>query len=234
MNKMPFEFAVALTAIFFLLMVVAQWVLYRKAGYSGLWSLLMFIPGAGLIGFILLPFLDWPSLKAAKAAKITEAKSEELSAKVNSLKDELKALKKASQVNLNPNNPLDINQVLIEEGIDFSINVVQGKRIYKLSSDNDTRHEFTVDLVLDSNNNSSLFQLDYSFYMEEGLPEDEMVELLEESDAEGFWSILKDDDNEPAVYLECSRVISAYVPKEDFLSAINRVAEKAGQIHSVG
>ena len=53
--------------IFYLLiiifMIVCWWRIWSKAGFSGAWSLLMFVPIANLISFIYLAFAEWPVQK---------------------------------------------------------------------------------------------------------------------------------------------------------------------------
>ena len=56
--------AVLIGAVFYLAIlivsIVAYWKIWRKAGFSGAWSLLAFIPIVGFISFLYLGFADWP------------------------------------------------------------------------------------------------------------------------------------------------------------------------------
>lgn len=45
------------------LMIVAQWKIFSKAGYNGALSLLFFVPFVGPIVFLWFAFSDWPILK---------------------------------------------------------------------------------------------------------------------------------------------------------------------------
>jgi uncharacterized membrane protein YhaH (DUF805 family) len=42
------------------------WVILRKAGYSGAWSLLMLIPVVNLIAMYVFAFSNWPVLRRAR------------------------------------------------------------------------------------------------------------------------------------------------------------------------
>jgi hypothetical protein len=46
-----------------LILIIPFWRLFSKAGYSGLWSLLMVIPLVNLITLYVLAFSDWPALR---------------------------------------------------------------------------------------------------------------------------------------------------------------------------
>ncbi|MFC6197152.1 hypothetical protein, partial [Ponticaulis profundi] len=46
--------------VIFIFMIVCWWRIWSKAGFSGAWSLLMFVPIANLISFIYLAFAKWP------------------------------------------------------------------------------------------------------------------------------------------------------------------------------
>ena len=52
------------TVVFYIvitvLMAVAYWKIWRKAGFSGAWSLLMFVPLANIGAFLYLGFAEWP------------------------------------------------------------------------------------------------------------------------------------------------------------------------------
>jgi hypothetical protein len=45
------------------LQIIAWWKICTKAGYSGWLSLLMLVPVANLVWFLILAFGDWPVLK---------------------------------------------------------------------------------------------------------------------------------------------------------------------------
>ncbi|MGO4910326.1 hypothetical protein ACEN2J_18610 [Pseudorhodobacter sp. W20_MBD10_FR17] len=45
-----------------LLFVLPFWKISTKAGFSGWWSLLMFIPVANLVFLYVLAFSDWPTV----------------------------------------------------------------------------------------------------------------------------------------------------------------------------
>jgi uncharacterized membrane protein YhaH (DUF805 family) len=42
------------------LLTVAYWKIWRKAGFSGAWSLLMFVPLVNIGAFLYLGFAEWP------------------------------------------------------------------------------------------------------------------------------------------------------------------------------
>lgn len=42
------------------LMIVAYWKIWSKAGFNGAWSLLMLVPLVNLIEFLYLAFAKWP------------------------------------------------------------------------------------------------------------------------------------------------------------------------------
>ncbi len=57
----PDIFQIVITGLFIL---VPTALIYKKAGFSPLWSALVFLPGLGLILiFIQLAFLPWPNQK---------------------------------------------------------------------------------------------------------------------------------------------------------------------------
>lgn len=43
-----------------ILMIVAYWKIWSKAGFNGAWSLLMLVPLVNLIAFLYLAFAKWP------------------------------------------------------------------------------------------------------------------------------------------------------------------------------
>ncbi len=49
-----------------LVLAIAFYQLYKKAGYNGLLGLLMLIPGVNLAMMLFLAFADWPVLKQAR------------------------------------------------------------------------------------------------------------------------------------------------------------------------
>lgn len=48
---------------FFALSIVPAVVIIRKAGFSGWWTLLMFVPIGNLIGYPMFACADWPVLQ---------------------------------------------------------------------------------------------------------------------------------------------------------------------------
>lgn len=50
-------------AVVFALSIVPAIVIIRKAGFSGWWILLMFVPIGNLIGYLMFAFADWPALR---------------------------------------------------------------------------------------------------------------------------------------------------------------------------
>lgn len=49
--------------------VFMVWRIVSKTGYSGAWSLLMFVPLGNLIGLIVLAFSDWPVNRELRALR---------------------------------------------------------------------------------------------------------------------------------------------------------------------
>ena len=50
-------------------LVVPTWRIFRRAGFSGIWSLLLFIPFVGLtIAMLLLAFREWPKVNVKTGA----------------------------------------------------------------------------------------------------------------------------------------------------------------------
>jgi len=45
------------------LMVIAWWKIASKAGYSGAWALILFVPIANIIFFLIFAFSKWPILQ---------------------------------------------------------------------------------------------------------------------------------------------------------------------------
>ena len=54
--------------VIIVLVAVAYWKIWRKAGFSGAWSLLMFVPLVNLGAFLYLGFAEWPIHKRPGAA----------------------------------------------------------------------------------------------------------------------------------------------------------------------
>jgi hypothetical protein len=52
-----------------LLGIVPLWKIYSKAGYPGILSLTVLVPGLNVIMFYYLGFSDWPVLKELKVAR---------------------------------------------------------------------------------------------------------------------------------------------------------------------
>ena len=63
--------------LMFALMIVAYWKILEKAGYSGVWSLLMLVPGinslASLGILLFLAFSEWPALRRPMGATVPPA-----------------------------------------------------------------------------------------------------------------------------------------------------------------
>jgi len=57
-----------LPALFLAIFLWAAATILRKAGYSGWWCLLMFVPVVNLIGFVLFARADWPALRNDRGA----------------------------------------------------------------------------------------------------------------------------------------------------------------------
>ncbi len=51
-----------------ILWVVPCWKIFRKAGFSGWWSLALLIPGINVFMMYYLAFADWPSLRGRNLA----------------------------------------------------------------------------------------------------------------------------------------------------------------------
>lgn len=51
-----FLFYIAIVGVF----VFAWWRIWEKAGYKGIWALLMVIPVVNIAAFLYLAFSDWP------------------------------------------------------------------------------------------------------------------------------------------------------------------------------
>jgi hypothetical protein len=54
------------------IVIIPQWRIFQRAGYSGALALLMFIPLVNLIVLIWFAFSDWPALRAAVAPHAPE------------------------------------------------------------------------------------------------------------------------------------------------------------------
>ena len=59
----------AIVAAMAIFMVFLWWRIFSKAGYSWALGLLMFIPIANLVMFLVLAFSDWPIMKELRALK---------------------------------------------------------------------------------------------------------------------------------------------------------------------
>lgn len=59
------ELVIVAGLLFFglLLTVLPFWRIFRKAGFSSWWSVLMLVPGANLVALFYLAFAEWPSLR---------------------------------------------------------------------------------------------------------------------------------------------------------------------------
>jgi hypothetical protein len=57
---------VAYLAIF-VVVVIAHWRIWSKAGCHGAWSLLMIVPLINVVSFLYLAFAEWPAAKRARA-----------------------------------------------------------------------------------------------------------------------------------------------------------------------
>lgn len=51
-----------------IVMVIAWWKIVSKAGYSGAWSLVMFVPLLNIIMFLVFAFSQWPVLQKGSSA----------------------------------------------------------------------------------------------------------------------------------------------------------------------
>jgi hypothetical protein len=49
------------------IVIIPQWRIFQRAGYSGALALLMVLPLVNLIVLLWFAFADWPALKAAQA-----------------------------------------------------------------------------------------------------------------------------------------------------------------------
>ena len=54
--------------------IIAWWKIFSKAGYSGALSLLMMVPVANLVVFLVLAFGDWPMQKELRLLKKQQEK----------------------------------------------------------------------------------------------------------------------------------------------------------------
>lgn len=54
----------------FVVLAVAFWNLYRKAGFDGVYGLLMLVPGVNLGVVLFLAFADWPVLKRLREREV--------------------------------------------------------------------------------------------------------------------------------------------------------------------
>ena len=59
----------AFIAITTLVMVIAFWQIYKKAGFNGMMSLLMLIPGVNLAAMLYLAFVEWPVTRQLAEAR---------------------------------------------------------------------------------------------------------------------------------------------------------------------
>lgn len=63
-DEAAFGGAFLIVGIFYIamivLMIVAYWKIWSKAGFNGAWSLLMLVPLVNLIAFLYLAFAKWP------------------------------------------------------------------------------------------------------------------------------------------------------------------------------
>lgn len=64
-------FAVVLTTS--VLTAVAFWFIFKKLGYSGLFSLLMAVPGVNVVVLFVLAFTEWPVLKELREQRAIAA-----------------------------------------------------------------------------------------------------------------------------------------------------------------
>ena len=52
--------AIVLYVAFIVLMLVANWKIWSKAGFHGAWSLLLLVPVVNLIAYLYFAFAEWP------------------------------------------------------------------------------------------------------------------------------------------------------------------------------
>jgi hypothetical protein len=52
-----------------LVMVIAFWQIYKKAGFNGVMGLLMLIPGVNLAAMLYLAFVEWPVTRQLAEAR---------------------------------------------------------------------------------------------------------------------------------------------------------------------
>lgn len=52
-----------------IVMVIAFWQIYKKAGFNGMMSLLMLIPGVNLVAMLYLAFVEWPVTRQLAEAR---------------------------------------------------------------------------------------------------------------------------------------------------------------------
>jgi hypothetical protein len=59
----------AFIAITTLVLVIAFWQIYKKAGFNGVMGLLMLIPGVNLAAMLYLAFVEWPVTRQLAEAR---------------------------------------------------------------------------------------------------------------------------------------------------------------------
>ncbi|HRJ19916.1 MAG: hypothetical protein M9913_12475 [Bryobacteraceae bacterium] len=60
-------FVIVVVLVFAAIVIIPQWRIFQRAGYSGALALLMVLPLVNLIVLLWFAFADWPALKAAQA-----------------------------------------------------------------------------------------------------------------------------------------------------------------------
>jgi hypothetical protein len=51
----------------FLVLVIANWKIWSKAGYHGAWSLLLLVPVVNLVAFLYFASAEWPVIRRVRA-----------------------------------------------------------------------------------------------------------------------------------------------------------------------
>lgn len=67
---------IGVSAVFLVITALSFWLIYRKAGYSGLLGLLMLIPGVNLAMMLWFASTEWPTLKSLREQRALVAMHE--------------------------------------------------------------------------------------------------------------------------------------------------------------
>ncbi|WP_208351243.1 hypothetical protein [Pseudaestuariivita rosea] len=56
------------TVVGIVLSIVPYWILWKRTGHSGAWSLFLLLPVTGIVSYWILAFKEWPSDETDKDA----------------------------------------------------------------------------------------------------------------------------------------------------------------------